>query len=132
MSISLQGLGLTCILQNSFKQNFFVGDQENSGGWGVKEILTMPNMSRFFLCLASLILFLQTFKTSQLERLYNCVVGCLVIRSVVCNAGLTARADQTRLDQTKLKCHQNWNVTKTEMFPKLICHHNWNLTKKFF
>ena len=45
---------------------------------------------------------------------------------------ITARADQTRLDQTKLKCHQNWNVTKTEMFPKLKCHHNWNLPKKFF
>ena len=31
---------------------------------------------------------------------------------------------RTRPDQTKpkLKCHQNLNVTKTEMSPKLKCH----------
>ena len=28
----------------------------------------------------------------------------------------------------KLKCHQNWNVTKTEMSPKLKCYQNWNVT----
>ena len=29
----------------------------------------------------------------------------------------------------KLKCYQNWNITKTEMSPKLKCHQNWNITK---
>ena len=29
----------------------------------------------------------------------------------------------------KLKCHQNWNVTKTEMSPKLIRHLNQIVTK---
>ena len=35
----------------------------------------------------------------------------------------------------KIKCHQNWNVTKTEMSPKLKCltklkyHKNWNITR---
>ena len=28
-----------------------------------------------------------------------------------------------------MKCHQNWNVTKTEMSPKLKCHQKWNVTK---
>ena len=27
-------------------------------------------------------------------------------------------------------CHQNWNVTKTEMSPKLKYHQNWIVTKK--
>ena len=41
---------------------------------------------------------------------------------------------------SKLKCYQNWNVTKTdvtktkkvtkiELSPKLKCHQNWNITK---
>ena len=33
----------------------------------------------------------------------------------------------------KLKCHQIWNVTKTEvsskLSPKLRCHQKWNITK---
>ena len=29
----------------------------------------------------------------------------------------------------KLKCHRNWNVTRTEMLPKLKCHQNWNVTE---
>ena len=29
----------------------------------------------------------------------------------------------------KLKCHWNWNVTKTEMPLKLKCHWNWNVTE---
>ena len=29
----------------------------------------------------------------------------------------------------KLKCHRNWNTTKTKMSPKLKCHLNWNITK---
>ena len=29
----------------------------------------------------------------------------------------------------KLKCHQNWNVTKTEMSPKPNVHNNENITK---
>ena len=28
----------------------------------------------------------------------------------------------------KLICHQNWNITKTEMSPKLIGHQKWNVT----
>ena len=29
----------------------------------------------------------------------------------------------------ELKCHQNRNVTKTKMSPKLQCFQNWNVTK---
>ena len=29
----------------------------------------------------------------------------------------------------KLKCNQNWNVTKTETSQKLKCYQNWNVTK---
>ena len=29
----------------------------------------------------------------------------------------------------EVKCHQNWYVTKTEMSPKLKCHQNWNVPK---
>ena len=30
---------------------------------------------------------------------------------------------------TKLKCHQNWNVTKTQMSPKPKCYQKWKVTK---
>ena len=74
---------------------------------------------------------------TSLGRLYIHVVGCLFVG----NAGLTPMLlwplkilkspDQTSPGQTrpKLKCHQNWNVIKTEMSPKLKCHQNWNVTK---
>ena len=29
----------------------------------------------------------------------------------------------------QLKSNQNWNVTNTEMSPKLKCHQNWNIAK---
>ena len=29
----------------------------------------------------------------------------------------------------KLKCHQNWDVTNTELLPKLNCHQKWNVPK---
>ena len=140
------------------KKNFFVGDQENSGGGVVKEVLTMSKYEKIFslsgilnpfpsnlqniTTLKPLKLVSQNWqypdlpipnspKNKNLERLYNCVVDCFVVWSVVCNAGLTARPDQTRLDRPNWpKCHQNWNVTKTEMFPKLKYHHNWNLPKR--
>ena len=33
------------------------------------------------------------------------------------------------LNLKKLKCHPNWNVTKSEMSPKLKYHQNWTVTK---
>ena len=30
----------------------------------------------------------------------------------------------------KLKCQQDWNITKTAMSPELKCHQNWNITFK--
>ena len=35
----------------------------------------------------------------------------------------------SKLNITKLKFHQNWYVTKTEMSPNLNCHQNWSVIK---
>ena len=37
------------------------------------------------------------------------------------------KCQKTEMSQ-QLKCHQNWNVAKTEMSPKLKCYQNWNVT----
>ena len=131
-----------------FLSNTSLKVTKKTRGWWSRKFWQCPNMSRFLLLsgfpnpLPSNLQNITTLKLlkleswncqsqdlpipnsltkKNLERLYNCVVGCLVVWSVFCNAGLTAREDQTRLDQTKL--------TKTEMSQKLKCYKNWNVPK---
>ena len=45
------------------------------------------------------------------------------------NWNITKTEMLPKLKCHRTKCHQNWNVTKTKMSPKLKCHQNWNITK---